>query len=218
MHAGVRRRFLALSALAACGLGAVVAGSPAATGGTAATRLVDRTLTCRVGYFHGARLVHLMARSAARHGDTLDWLAHATVSTPGNPLSQQNSEPTLAGVTAGWPPPPPLTSGGLAYDNARCGPSRLKVALSPHGLTGGVASAFGEDIRCIVPTTVLVRVRATFKEPVEEQPNSAGDFVSALGRMKRGQVAVRTLAGKPVAYADVADGGRARVFTAKGCL
>jgi hypothetical protein len=81
-----------------------------------------------------------------------------------------------------------------------------------------VASAFGEDIRCIVPTTVLVRVRATFRDPVEEEPNKAGDFVSALGRIDKGQIAVRTLAGKPIAYADVVDGGRARVFTTKGCL
>jgi hypothetical protein len=211
------RPLFVLGVAAACGLGTIGAGS-AATESTAATRIVDRTLTCRVGYFHGARLVHLMARSAARHGDTLDWLAHATVSTPGNPLSRQNAEPTLAGVTAGWPPPLPLTSGGLAYDNARCGPSRMAVPLSPRGLTGGVASAFGEDIRCIVPTTVAVRVRATFRDPVEEEPNKAGDFVSALGRILKGQVAVRTIAGRPVAYADVGDGGRARVFTARECL
>jgi hypothetical protein len=213
----VIRALLVLGVAAACGLGAVAAGS-AATERAGATKLVDRTLMCRVGYAHGARLVILMARSAARHGDTLDWLAHATVSTPGNLLSPQNTEPTLAGVTAGWPPPPPLTSGGLAYDNARCGPTRTRVPLSPRGLTGGVASAFGEDIRCIVPTTVLVRVHATFRDPVDEEPNKAGDFVSALGRIVRGQVAVRTRAGKPVAYADVVDGGRARVFTAKGCL
>lgn len=197
---------------------AAVATASAAPERPGATRLVDRTLTCRVGYSGGARLVLLMARSAARHGETLDWLAQATVSTPGNPLSAQNTQPTLAGVTAGWPPPPPLTSGGLAYDNGRCGPSRAKVPLTPKGLSGGVASAFGEDLRCIVAKTVLVRVRATFREPVEEEPNKAGSFVSALGRVVVGQVAVRTIAGKPIVYADVVEGGRARVFTKAGCL
>ena len=158
----------------------------------------------------------LTARSAARSGDKLEWLAHATVSTPGNPVSRQNSQPTLAGVSAGWPPPPPFTSGGLGYDNTRCGPSRARVPFTPTGLTGGVADAFGEDLRCIVGKSVLVHVRATFREPVVEEPNKAGDFVSALGRMTTGQIAVRSLGGKPLVYADVADGGRARVFT-KGC-
>jgi len=107
-------------------------------------------------------------------------------------------------------------SGGLGYDNTHCGPSRAKVPFSPKGLAGGVASAFGEDLRCIVGKSVLVHVRATFTEPVVEEPNKAGDFVSALGRMASGQIAVRTLTGKSLVYADVADGGRARLFT-KGC-
>jgi hypothetical protein len=193
--------------------GLLVADAPASE---TASRVVDRTLLCRTGYSGGARLVLINARSAARHGDKLDWLAQAFVSTPGNPLSTQNSQPTLAGVSAGWPVPPPLTSGGLGYDNARCGPSRAKVALSSRGLTGGVANAFGDELRCIVGKTVLVRIRATFRQPVTEEPTKAGDYVNALGRVDRGQLAVRTLAGKPVLYADVAEGGRARLFT-KGC-
>lgn len=203
----------AATALAAL-LGLLASDAPASD---AATRVVDRTLLCRTGYKGGARLVLLSARSAVRRGDQLEWLAFATASTPGNPLSKQNSEPTLAGVSAGWPPPPPLTSGGLGYDNARCGPTRKSVPLSPRGLIGGVASAFGEGLQCVVERTVLVRVRATFQQPVAEEPNKAGNYISALGRVLRGQLAVRTAAGRPVAYADVADAGRARLFTTKGC-
>jgi hypothetical protein len=181
-----------------------------------ASRVVDRTLLCRTGYSGGARLVLINARSAARQGDRLDWLAQAFVSTPGNPLSRQDSQPTLAGMSAGWPPPPPLTSGGLGYDNARCGPSRTKVPLTARGLTGGIANAFGEELRCIVGRTVLVHIHATFRQPVAEEPTKAGDYVNALGRMDRGQLAVRTAAGAQVMYADVAEGGRTRLFT-KGC-
>lgn len=193
--------------------GLLVSDAPASD---TASRILDRTLLCRTGYSGGARLVLLTARSAARRGDQLEWLAQAFVTTPGNPLSRQNSQPTLAGVSAGWPPPPPLTSGGLGYDNGRCGPTRTKVPLSPRGLTGGVANAYGEDLRCIVGKTVLVRIRATFRQPVVEAPSKAGDFINALGRVDTGQIAVRTPVGKPVIYADVADGGRARLFT-KGC-
>jgi hypothetical protein len=211
------RQLAVLGLIAACGLGTLAAGTTAATRGTAATRLVDRTLTCRVGFSNGARLVLPTVGSAARRGATLDWLAYATVATPGNPLSKQNSQPTLAGVTAGWPAPPPLTSGGLSYDNARCGPTRRSVPLSPRGLIGGVASVFGEDLRCVVGKTVLIRVRATFREPAVEEPNNAGTFITALGRVVTGQVAVRTLAGMQIVYADVAEGGRARLFTSRGC-
>jgi hypothetical protein len=193
--------------------GSLISDAPASV---TAARVVDRTLLCRAGYQGGARLVLLSARSAARRGDQLDWMAFASVSTPGNPLSKQNSQPTLAGISAGWPPPPPFTSGGLGYDNTRCGPTRKAVPLTPRGLTGGVANAFGEELRCVVDKTVLVRVRATFTQPVVEEPNKAGDYINALGRVQTGQMAVRTLAGKPVLYADVADGGRARIFT-KGC-
>jgi hypothetical protein len=187
-----------------------------ASASTRATRVVDRTLLCRTGYAGGARLLILSARSAVRRGDQLDSLAFAFVATPGNPLSRQNTQPTLAGVSAGWPPPPPLTSGGLGYDNSRCGPAARKLPLSPRGLTGGVAGAFGDELRCIVGKTVLVRVRATFRQPVVEEPNKAGDYISALGRAEKGQVVVSTPKGKTLVYADVADGGRARLFT-RGC-
>lgn len=210
------RALLACAVLAATVTALVVHSLPDASASTLATRVVDRTLLCRAGYSGGARLVLITARSAARHGDQLDWLAQAFVSTPGNPLSRQNSQPTLAGMTAGWPPPPPLTSGGAGYDNARCGPSSAKVPLTPRGLTGGVANAFGEELRCIVGKTVLVRIRATFRQPVAEEPTKAGDYVNALGRVDRGQLAVRTPAGKPIVYTDVAEGGRARLYT-KGC-
>jgi hypothetical protein len=210
------RALLACAVLAATV--AALAGHPAldASASTQATRVVDRTLLCRTGYAGGARLVLINARSAARQGDRLDWLAQAFVTTPGNPLSKQNSQPTLAGVSAGWPPPPPFTSGGLGYDNTRCGATRAKVLLSPRGLSGGVANAFGDELRCLVGKTVVVRLRATFRQPVVEEPNKAGDYINALGRVDSGQLAVRTPAGKPVMYADVADGGRARLFT-KGC-
>jgi hypothetical protein len=186
------------------------------TAAARAPRVVDRTLLCRTGYSGGARLVLLNARSAARRGDRLDWLASAFVATPGNPLSRQNSQPTLAGVSAGWPPPPQFATGGLGYDNSRCGSARKALPLSPRGLVGGVADAFGEDLRCIVGKTVLVRLRVTFRHAVEEEPNKAGDYISALGRVEVGQLAVSTAEGKPVVYADVADGGRARLFT-RGC-
>ena len=200
-------------------LGMILAATPAfgASGVSTEARIVDRTLVCRVGFSNGARLVEITAQSAARNGDALFWLAQAGVTTPGNPLSKKDSNPTLAGVTAGWPPPPPLMSGALGYENARCGATTKAVPLLRGGLVGGVAGTFGDELRCIVPRTVLVRVRATFREPVTEEPNKAGGFITASGRIITGQIAVRSLGGRQIAYADVSDSGRARMFT-RGCL
>ena len=207
------------SLVALFALGVIVAATPAfgAPDVPTAARIVDRTLVCRVGFSNGARLVEITAQSAARNGDALFWLAQAGVTTPGNPLSKKNSNPTLVGMTAGWPAPPPLTSGALGYENARCGATTKAVPLSRRGLVGGVAGTFGDELRCIVPRTVLVRVRATFREPVAEEPNKAGGFITASGRIITGQIAVRTLGGRQIAYADVTDSGRARMFS-RGCL
>jgi len=40
---------------------------------------------------------------------------------------------------------------------------------------------------------------------------------AAIGRIEKGQLAVRTLTGKPLVYAEVADSGRARAFTTGTC-
>ena len=50
-----------------------------------------------------------------------------------------------------------------------------------------------------------------------EEPNKAGGFITASGRIITGQIAVRTLGGRQIAYADVTDSGRARMFS-RGCL
>lgn len=211
------RSRVALIVLLALGTTLATQAASGAPAVSTASRIVDRTLVCRVGFSNGARLVEVTAQSAARNGDALFWLAQADVATPGNPVSKKDSTPTLAGVTAGWPPPPPLTSGALGYENARCGATTKAVPLLQRGLVGGVAGTFGDQLRCIVPRTVLVRVRATFREPVAEEPNKAGGFITASGRIITGQIAVRTLGGRQIAYADVTDSGRARMFS-RGCL
>ena len=165
-------------------------------------------------------MIFVRAQAAYGDGARLEWLAGAYVSTPGQPLPYKpDYRPTLAGVNAGWPPPPALKSGGgLGFENRRCVPSKARLALSRRGLAGGPASQLGDEYTCIVPKTVVVRVRATFREPVALELTNRRRFTSAVGRMTRGQIAVHTLAGKPVLYAEVTEaGGKARLFTSRGC-
>lgn len=182
------------------------------------TRVVDRTIVCTTGYHGGARVLYLRAQAAFGQGGTLDWLAGVYVSTAGNPDPRhRNYRPSLAGVNAGWRPPPPLKSGGLGLDNRLCTSSKETVPLSSRSLVGGAASATGDDYVCVVPRRVLVRVRAVFRTPVALKPNNRRTFLSAEGRIEEGQVAISTLSGKPLIFGDVREGGRARLFTTGGC-
>ena len=210
-----------MTRLAACAvpLAAAAAFAMLAAGGDAATsstKLVDRTLQCTTGLHGGARVIYLRAQSAYGEGEKLEWLAQATVSAAGQPLPfKPNYRPTLAGITAGWPPPPPLPSGGIGFHGTRCTAGQGRVSLSSRGLTGGAASQLGDEYTCIVPKTMLIRIRASFRAPIELERLQG--YYAANGRVQRGQIAVATLAGKPLVFAEVAESGSSRLFTSRGC-
>jgi hypothetical protein len=215
MRAGAVSRGSAVAALAAATVVVLVAGTSATP---APVRVVDRTVICTAGYHGGARVLYLRAQAAYGQGTKLDWLSGVYVSTAGNPdPSHRNYRPSLAGVNAGWPPPPPLKSGGLGFDNRLCRASKEPVGLSRRGLVGGAASQTGDDYICVVPRRVVIRVRAVFRAPVELKAVARRTFYSAEGRVEQGQIAIRTLAGKPLVYGDVREAGRARLFTTGGC-
>ena len=84
------------------------------------------------------------------------------------------------------------------------------------GLVGGVASQLGDDFSCVVPKSMLVRIRAEFRNATELERDRS--YTSANGRVVRGQLAVTTLTGRPLVYGEVAESGTARLFTPKGCV
>jgi hypothetical protein len=194
--------------------------SAAPSGATA--KVIDRTLTCTTGFGKGVRNVELLARSAFRNPNgKLDGLGQVVVATPGNPIPNrpQTFAPTLAGATAGWPAPPPFQSGALGFSPRLCKPARATVRLSSRGFpAGGEASVFGEDVTCPTPNKVFIRVRATFFTPAALVLSDKKDYLSADARIKRAQIAVRTPDGKPIAYGEVLDSGKATLFTAGRCV
>ena len=203
---------------------ALVAGaalvSSVATGGVAApgaARVVDRTLACTTGVQGGARVIYLRAQSAFGQGKNLEWLAQTTVAAAGQPVpSKPNYRPTLAGMTAGWPPPPPLTSGGIGFHNRLCKATRSEVAFVRRGLVGGVASQLGDEYRASSPSRCSFASAPCSAHPTELERDRS--FYSANGRVVRGQIAVTTPGGKPLVYGEVAESGTARLFTPKGCV
>ncbi len=194
--------------------------APSSPVGPVAT-VIDRTLTCRTGFGKGTQNVELIALSGFRSGGRLDQFGQVVVATPGNPVpsNRQTFAPTLVGVTAGWPPPPQFASGGMGFSPKLCKPTRVRVAFSQRGLgVGGDASVFGEDLTCVTPRSVVIRVRAAFFGAAKLVPNEKKDYLSADARIKKAQIAVRTPSGKAIAYGEVFDSGKARLFTARSCV
>jgi len=187
----------------------------------AAANVVDRTFACKTGAGRGARTVDVNALSGFRKGGRFEWLGQLIVSTPGQPIpSRPGYEPTLVGLTAGWPPSPPLTSGSLGYSIVRCTPSRARVPLTRRGLGGGVASRqlSGDEVKCYAPVTVLIRVRASFFGTAKLVRTDDRTMLQAIARIRTGQVAVRTPNGKALLYGEVDDSGTARLFSARSCF
>jgi hypothetical protein len=83
-------------------------------------------------------------------------------------------------------------------------------------LRGGAVRGSGVFIDCAAPKRVLIRIRATVRGSTALR-DRAHIFLATNAAATQAKLAVRTAAGKPVAYADVADSGTTRIFTAKGC-
>ena len=191
------------------------AGVPTAT---AATSVVDRTLSCSTGVHGGAHVVYIGSQTGLRTGNVFRTLAQAFVTTSGSSIATSNDyQPQLVAMTAGYPPKPPLKSGGVGYDGKRCVPTNAKVPFATRGLVGGVANQIGEQSACFPAGRVLIHVRVAFTSPPAVRVDRKSRFHQALGRIEVGQIAVRSPAGRPIAYLDVVDRGTARAFTAGGC-
>jgi hypothetical protein len=152
-------------------LAALPALQPSASAEPAASRVIDRTLSCAVGARAGVRSVAVRAQTGTRHiEDRSKWkfLASAGV---GDPYA------SFAGVSAGTP------VADLAPEFRRS-PERLyivagrtcnaaaRIALSATGLARASASPLGDTYDCRPGTRVLVRVRGVFRSPTSLKPGA----------------------------------------------
>ena len=94
--------------------------------------------------------------------------------------------------------------------------SSAVVPFTHRGLTGGDANPPGGDDQtvCYPTRTVLVRFRIVFHSPAKLELNEQRGWLGAIARIDHAQIAVRTSKGKPIAYGEVFDSGKARLFTA----
>ena len=210
-----------IAVAAAAGVAVASAAVVVGPGSAAPGNVIDRTVVCRVGSALGARTVDVNAVSGFRKAGRFEWLGQLIVSTPGQPVHRRPGYmPTLVGVTAGWPPPPALTSGALGINAVRCTPTRAHVTFTKRGLVGGRASRVlsGDEAKCYAPETVLIRVRAGFVGTASLVRSDDRTSLQAVARIRKAQVAVRTPKGKALLYGEVDDSGTSRLFAARSCI
>jgi hypothetical protein len=123
---------------------------------------------------------------------------------------------SLAGVTGGTPGPSYHRTFFVRYGH--CQSSASRVRFTTKGLSGGAASALGDYYRCITARRVLVRIRGEFRSPASLRLDRVERELQTRVPVERGEIAVSTVTGKPLAYLSVSGPWKARIFTAPKCV
>ena len=184
--------------------------------------VLDRTYSCSIVLHGGLYQLENRAHPGARTGTSWTKLAYAGLRTGVFSGATGN---LLAWVSAGKPMKTTTvdqefwtfdvkTFGTVGVRGELCNPTRSTVPLTAAGLRGGAAAPLGSELKCDVPRRVLVRVRAVFESRAILRGK---EFESAHVPVREAKLAVRTVSGKPLAYATVSQTGKATLFTAKGC-
>lgn len=174
-----------------------------------ASRVIDRTMICATQMRGGIRVLVAQAVAGIKESSKpLVWkqLPNITVSTGFAGYLASASAGAYSG--AGW----------FAVSSALCRATTASVALSSKGLTPEFVGQGGSKRRCLEPPRqVLVRIRATFTRPASLTRNTQYQQWRTAVPVRTAEIAARTLTGKPLAYAQVFDDGRARLFAARTC-
>lgn len=216
----MRRLAVAISAVIALAAGAV--GSSARAEVDAGV-VLDRTYTCAVFFRGGVYLLDTHAHAGTKRSGSWARLPYAGVRSGVFGGAASN---LLVWITSGKPTRSTVvdqdydtfdvaTFGTAGVRRESCRQTTGTVPLSPSGLPGGAAPPLGSEFECYAPKQVVVRVRAVLASPGTLR--SGEDFQTAHVPIRAAKLAVRTLPGKALVYADVQEGGKARLFVAKGC-
>lgn len=214
---------IATSMLTVIAVGGALLGGPPARAENDATRTLDRTYRCAVFLRGGAYLVEARAHAGTRRAGAWARLPYVGVRTG---VFSGGTGNLLAWITSGEPTPETMidqdyntfdvkTNGTVGVRRESCRPTSLRVPLAIDALIGGAAPPLGDERECFSAKQVVVRVRATLGDPGSLRRGD--DFEATHTPVREAKLAVRTLAGKPLVYADVHESGKARLFTAKGC-
>ncbi|MBM2821368.1 MAG: hypothetical protein HW413_114 [Thermoleophilia bacterium] len=201
---------------------------PAAPAQPVASRIIDLSFSCSVRLWAGARVIEVSAVSGFRDPENRPrwkWLAGAGIGT---------RDGGLGGVSAGAPPPLPdpgatAQTRWLSINPQLCEPTTARTALSAKDLSGGPASQLrggahvGSDAyECTTRSGIIVRIRAVFRTAttlrVQRLFGQKWLTTATAAVIREAQLAVRTQSGRPLAYAEVFESGKARLFASRSCV
>jgi hypothetical protein len=176
----------------------VVAAGAASAATQPASRLVDRTMTCRTW--------------GSGYPDPLRTLAVVGVSNQAQATNGPQGSPrfVVAQVALGV-----NGQDQVVVSRTACAPTSKPIQLSAKGLRSGETD-FGNKWRCPVPAALVIRVRATFTRPVTLAPApDASYLLIARGQISKGSLAVETKNGTRLAFMSVNKDGEASIFVAR---
>jgi hypothetical protein len=193
--------------------------------------VIDRTYLCATRSSGGINEIEARAHAGVRRGrpswDEVPLAGITTGSSTGGAATSLDND--LAWMTAGRPGAtariiddpfagftyPVRVWGTLAVNRKLCRPSSARVPLARKGLSGGSADPLGDTLDCAAPRRVLVRLRAIASSSALKQHRQ---FLRTTEPVREARLAMRTESGRPLVYAEVFESGKARLFTAQGCV
>jgi hypothetical protein len=172
-----------------------------AYGREGASRLVDRTFVCETGYVGGIYQATMQSY----------W------SIPPQVERRMPSATVVTNLTIGFLGG--ISTSSMYVNRLHCTATNAKLPLTTKGLRGGAFSPLAAEFDCYTPRRVLLRLRGDFVKPTTLRTASPFGYpqLRALGATKQAELAVATLAGKPIAYASIAGAKTARLFTSTDC-
>jgi hypothetical protein len=200
------------------------------SGPVAASAVMDRTYSCTTRPSGGIREIEVRAQAGLRAARDWNPVALASVSTgtaTGGITTVLDNE--LGWVTAGRPSTsatvvpdpgfgvtyPVRVWGTLAVNRTLCRPAQTRIPLTGAGLRRTAVTPLGDDLDCSTSDRILFRLRASASSPTLKKHRQ---FVRTTSPLAAAALAVRTQSGRPLVYAEVSQSGKARLFTAKGCV
>ncbi|HUH14457.1 MAG TPA: hypothetical protein VML35_01070 [Gaiellaceae bacterium] len=193
---------------------------PSTSAATAPTRVIDRTFVCTVAPHVGVRFFEVSAVTGFRDPDEPKrwrWAAGAEIEGARLGFASSRAGAPMERLTR-W----------LYVDPETCKAASGRVLLSPRGLVGGAASQLqgtttvgSDSYRCVTPRRFLLRVRAVFRTPtalrVQHLFAKRWLTTSTAAVATEVKLAARTEAGKQLAYTEIFQSGKARLFASKTC-
>jgi hypothetical protein len=203
-----------VKAAAVAGILALLAlSAAAASAGTSAGRVVDRTFVCTpFATFGGQRDLDVSVQPPYRDAQTS---APATIFVKSGPYSPSEQLVAVRARPAQRFGSNPYRAGVYAH-TARCAGTGKEVPLSAKGLAGPPV-VWAKLVDCDVRGRIFVRVRAELVSPSAWRPVGT-PYAGAVGNVASAQLAVRSeKSGKPIAYATFGADGKTKFWAAAGC-